>query len=313
MFSCCLRTTGGSDLKKDKSEGHGGAWRYLVLSCLQCFWPFGQKETDLTEDSQAEDLADKGVPGCAPTDMKKPCRESPMSGDMVEKLVNHLVPSLQGRDPFFVSVFLYSYRSFTTTRHVLNLLLMRYAYFRPDCKEDEQVKNTTPLSRQCLQDEYPWAWFLQVRTLCSLLNSWIDIYPEEFCQTADLSILKKLEAYLIVNMPESLLNRRVHTLLRELQSSESEREDEEVSDLESHIAADSESEVWLRAVKQQPGPAGARDRIHQNTLMLKPDVTSAVQTAYLVAAVEPVSHPVTRHSGLSNISPSGQWVNLLRE
>ena len=87
-------------------------------------------------------------------------------------------------------------------------------------------------------------------------------------------------------------------------------------DLESHIAADSESEVWFRAVTQQPEPASARDRepqIHQNTLMLKPDVTSAVQPAYLVAAVEPVSYHVTRHSGLSNITTSGQWVNILTE
>ena len=64
------------------------------------------------------------------------------------------------------------------------------------------------------------------RTLCSFLNSWIDIYPEEFCQTSDLSILKKLEAYLTVNMPDSDLNHRVHMLLTELQSSDSESEDE---------------------------------------------------------------------------------------
>lgn len=294
MFSCCLRTTRGSDLKKDKSEGHGGAWRYLVLSCLQCFWPSGQKETDLSQDSQTQDHVDKGVHESAPKDMKKPCREFPMTSDMVEKLVNHLVPSLQERDPCFVTVFLYSYRSFTTTRDVLNLLLMRYPYFRPDCEEDEQVK----------------------KTLCSFLNTWIDLYPVEFCQTSDLSILKKLEAYLPVNMPDSLLNHRVHTLLMELQSSESEREDDNVSDLESHRATDAESELWLPAVKQQPEPASARDREpknDQNILMIKPDVTSAVQPAYLVAAVEPVSHHASRHSGLSNISPSGQWVNHLRE
>ena len=70
-------------------------------------------------------MSPQGVHESAPKDMKKTCRESPMSADMVEKLVNHLVPSLQGRDPFFVSVFLYSYRSYTTTRHVLDLLLRR--------------------------------------------------------------------------------------------------------------------------------------------------------------------------------------------
>ncbi|XP_052022392.1 ral guanine nucleotide dissociation stimulator-like 1 [Apodemus sylvaticus] len=286
MFSCCLWTTRGSDLKKDKSEGHGGAWRYLVLSCLQCFWPFGQRETDLTQDSQAQDHADKGVHECAPEDMKKPCGESYVSADMVERMVNHLVPSLQGRDAFFVSAFLYTYRSFTTTLHVLDLLLRRYAHFRRKCEEDEQVK----------------------RIFCSFLNSWIDIYPEEFCQTSDLSVLKKLEAYLTVNMPDSDLNRRVQMLLTELQLRETERKDEGDSRLENHVAGDPESNMRFLSVKQQPEPAGARDReskVHRDALMLEPDVTSAIHPAHLLAAMERVTHQVSGHSGLSNISPSG--------
>lgn len=64
------------------------------------------------------------------------------------------------------------------------------------------------------------------RTLCLFLNSWLDIYPEEFCQTSDLSILKKLYSYLTVNMPDTELNHRVHLLLMDLQSSDSETEDE---------------------------------------------------------------------------------------
>lgn len=66
-------------------------------------------------------------------------------------------------------------------------------------------------------------------TLYSFLDTWIDKYPEEFCQNSDLSILKKLKDYLIVNMPYSDLTLRVHMLLMELQqeSSESERGDEE--------------------------------------------------------------------------------------
>ncbi|GAB1301422.1 hypothetical protein APTSU1_001666000 [Apodemus speciosus] len=233
-------TPRGSDLKKDRSEGHEEAWRYLVLSCLQCFWPFGQEETDLTQDSQAQDHADKDVNECAPKDMKKPCRESCISTDVVEKLVNHLVPSLQGSgDPFYVPAFLYSYRRFTTTQHVLDLLFKRYAYFRPDCKEDEKIKSI----------------------LYSFLDMWIDKYPEEFCKTSDLSILKKLQTYLIMNMPYSDLTLRVHMLLMELQqeSSESEREDEVVSDLGSHTSGDSEIEVWFPPVKLQPEPACAQE------------------------------------------------------
>ncbi|XP_028619532.1 uncharacterized protein LOC114618089 [Grammomys surdaster] len=129
---------------------------------------------------------------------------------MVVKLVNHLVPFLWGGDPFFAPAFLDVYRSFTTTQHVLDLLLKWYADFHSDCIEDELVKSI----------------------LCYFLDTWIDKYPEEFCQTSDLSILRKLKAYLIVNMSYSDLNLQVHNLLMELQqeSNESEIEDEDDSD-----------------------------------------------------------------------------------
>lgn len=67
--------------------------------------------------------------------------------------------------------------------------------------------------------------------LCTFLDTWIDKYPGEFCQTSDLSILRKLQAYLIMNMPYSDLNLRVHNLLTELQqdSYESEIEGEDDS------------------------------------------------------------------------------------
>ena len=68
-------------------------------------------------------------------------------------------------------------------------------------------------------------------TLCSFLDTWIDILPEEFCQSSDLSNLEMLHTYLMVNMPYSDLNLLVHMLLMELQqeSCESERQDEEIS------------------------------------------------------------------------------------
>ena len=68
-------------------------------------------------------------------------------------------------------------------------------------------------------------------TLCYFLDTWIDILPEEFCQSSDLSILEMLQTYLMVNMPYSDLNLLVHMLLMELQqeSCESERQDEEIS------------------------------------------------------------------------------------
>ena len=70
-------------------------------------------------------MSPQGVHECAPKDMKKPCIESCFTADTVERLVTQVVPSLQGRDPFFVTFFLYSYRRLTTTRNVLDLLLSR--------------------------------------------------------------------------------------------------------------------------------------------------------------------------------------------
>ncbi|XP_032745909.1 ral guanine nucleotide dissociation stimulator-like [Rattus rattus] len=147
----------------------------MILSCLQCLWPFAQKETDLTQDDQAQDHEDKGEHKCAPKVVTESCRESPISADMVENMVNQLVPSLQGGGPLvcpFLPVRIPTVHHHT--EHVLDLLLKRFTYFCLDCEEDEQIKSV----------------------LCSFLDSWIDIYPEEFCQTGNLSILKKLKAYL---------------------------------------------------------------------------------------------------------------------
>ncbi|XP_048209669.1 ral guanine nucleotide dissociation stimulator-like [Perognathus longimembris pacificus] len=114
---------------------------------------------------------------------------------MLEKMVSLLIPLHQKEDPFFVPAFLFTYRRFTTTGQVLELLFQRYAYFQPDCEEDEQVKNA----------------------MCSMLAMWLDKYPEDFCQTNNLSNLNKLMAYVLLNMPSSELAVRVHHLLSELE------------------------------------------------------------------------------------------------
>ena len=84
-----------------------------------------EKVADLCLLEPSTMMSPQGVHECAPKDVKKPCIESCFTADTVERLVTQLVPSLQGRDPFFGTFFLYTYRRFTTTRHVLDLLLSR--------------------------------------------------------------------------------------------------------------------------------------------------------------------------------------------
>lgn len=67
----------------------------------------------------------QGEHECTPKVTEEPCRELRITADMVGKVVDNLVPSVLDGDSFFVPVFLNTYRSFTTTQHVLDLLLKR--------------------------------------------------------------------------------------------------------------------------------------------------------------------------------------------
>ncbi|XP_035297596.1 ral guanine nucleotide dissociation stimulator isoform X2 [Cricetulus griseus] len=211
MFSCCFKATPGSEPKKDKSEGRGGVWKHRVHSCLQCLWPFGGKETNLTQGSHVQDHKDQVEKESAPKVQEGSCRESRISAVMVARLVNHLVPSLQGGDPFFVPAFLCIYQRFATTQQVLDLLLERYAHLRLFCEEDEQIK----------------------KTICTFLDTWMDKKPEEFCQSSALTIVKQMKNFLVVNMPYSDLTVRVRMLLTHLEEEEatgSEAKNEEASE-----------------------------------------------------------------------------------
>lgn len=70
-------------------------------------------------------ISPQGEQDPAPKDQMEPWRESRISADTLEKLVNHLVPSLLAGDPFFAPAFLYTYRRFATTQQVLDLLFKR--------------------------------------------------------------------------------------------------------------------------------------------------------------------------------------------
>ncbi|XP_032741376.1 ral guanine nucleotide dissociation stimulator-like [Rattus rattus] len=209
MFSCCLRTTRGSGLKRHNGEGQDGVWRQRIHSCFQRLWPFSRKGTNLTKASQGQEH----------TDQMEPQREACSRAQIVVEQMNTLVPSLKEWDPFSVLAFLSTYRYFATPIQVLDLVFVRYAYFNPYSKEDEQVKNT----------------------LCSFLETWMDTNPEDFCDPADLLPLKYLKAYLSVCMPHSDLSVSVKRLLTQLQeehAKDSQTKDEEASDLGRQTASD---------------------------------------------------------------------------
>ncbi|XP_059120469.1 ral guanine nucleotide dissociation stimulator-like isoform X2 [Peromyscus eremicus] len=93
----------------------------------------------------------------------------------------------------------------------------RYAYFYPDCEEDEEVMGA----------------------ISTLLDIRIEKFPEDFCQASVLSILKQVKNYLIVNIPHSDVVIRVNELLTQLQAevaSDSEASTEEASEMPASAA-----------------------------------------------------------------------------
>lgn len=152
------------------------------------------------------------------------CKVRTVKAGTLEKLVEHLVPAFQGSDLSYVTVFLCTYRAFTTTQQVLDLLFKRYGrcdaltassrygcilpYSNEDGGPQDQLKNA----------------------ISSILGTWLDQYSEDFCQPPDFPCLKQLVAYVQLNMPGSDLERRAHLLLAQLEDLEpSETEPEALS------------------------------------------------------------------------------------
>ncbi|NP_001407793.1 ral guanine nucleotide dissociation stimulator isoform 8 [Mus musculus] len=152
------------------------------------------------------------------------CKVRTVKAGTLEKLVEHLVPAFQGSDLSYVTVFLCTYRAFTTTQQVLDLLFKRYgrcdaltASSRYGCILPYSSEDGGP------QDQLKNA-------ISSILGTWLDQYSEDFCQPPDFPCLKQLVAYVQLNMPGSDLERRAHLLLAQLEDLEpSEAESEALS------------------------------------------------------------------------------------
>ncbi|XP_036710501.1 ral guanine nucleotide dissociation stimulator-like isoform X2 [Balaenoptera musculus] len=142
------------------------------------------------------------------------CKVRTVKAGTLEKLVEHLVPAFQGSDLSYVTIFLCTYRAFTTTQRVLDLLFQRYGrcdaltassrygcilpYSSVDGGPQDQLKNA----------------------VSSILGTWLDQYSEDFCQPPDFPCLKQLAAYVQLNMPGSDLERRARLLLAQLEHTE---------------------------------------------------------------------------------------------
>ncbi|XP_036863712.2 ral guanine nucleotide dissociation stimulator isoform X6 [Manis javanica] len=154
------------------------------------------------------------------------CKVRTVKAGTLEKLVEHLVPAFQGSDLSYVTIFLCTYRAFTTTQQVLDLLFRSRGSASDPGHHSRYGRSdafTAPSRYGCIlpyssvdggpQDQLKDA-------ISSILGTWLDQYSEDFCQPPDFPCLKQLVAYVQLNMPGSDLERRAHLLLAQLEHAE---------------------------------------------------------------------------------------------
>uniref|UniRef100_A0A7N9AR87 Ral guanine nucleotide dissociation stimulator n=1 Tax=Mastacembelus armatus TaxID=205130 RepID=A0A7N9AR87_9TELE len=115
------------------------------------------------------------------------CKVRTIKAGTLERLVEYMVSAFRGKDSTYVTIFLCTYRSFATTKQVLDLLLNRYSF-----------------SKMCLQLS---------NTVSSILGAWLDQYSEDFWSPPNYDCLHQLLSYLHLHFPGSDLERRARNLL----------------------------------------------------------------------------------------------------
>uniref|UniRef100_A0A3Q1F1W8 Ral guanine nucleotide dissociation stimulator n=1 Tax=Acanthochromis polyacanthus TaxID=80966 RepID=A0A3Q1F1W8_9TELE len=112
------------------------------------------------------------------------CKVRTIKAGTLERLVEYMVSAFRGKDSTYVTIFLCTYRSFASTKQVLDLLLNRYGDGRLTC-----------------------------HTVSSILGAWLDQYSEDFWTPPNYDCLHQLLSYLRLHFPGSDLERRARNLL----------------------------------------------------------------------------------------------------
>ncbi|KAM4815553.1 uncharacterized protein RHO17_004772 [Thomomys bottae] len=119
-----------------------------------------------------------------------PSQDEGCRAGTLPQLVEHLVPAQLTGEHFFIPTFLSTYRKFTSTEQVLDLLFQTFS--RGEAFKDSSTQHEIlPFSSQ---DGMPQDKLRNA--ISSILDMWLDEYGEDFCQPAHFACLKQLLAHL---------------------------------------------------------------------------------------------------------------------
>ncbi|XP_051962225.1 ral guanine nucleotide dissociation stimulator-like isoform X2 [Xyrauchen texanus] len=158
-----------------------------------------------------------GVDSDASVSLYDTCKLRTIKAGTLERLVEYMVTAFRGNDSTYVTIFLCTYRTFATTKQVLDLLLNRYAKLQH--QHGGEARRMTPDERTDLRN-----------TISSILGAWLDQYSEDFWKPPEYSCLRRLIHYLQLNFPGSDLERRACNLLTQFHRRLQQESDQDVLD-----------------------------------------------------------------------------------
>lgn len=115
----------------------------------------------------------------------------------LEKLIQHLLEFRKLGDASYLAVFLATYRAFTSTKEVLEMLLHR-------------LENSQKRQLQAEEEKE----FLNI--VLSVFSSWMEQYPEDFTANLGLPLVERLSGYLQQKLKGSEPERRLQALLKQI-------------------------------------------------------------------------------------------------
>uniref|UniRef100_A0A8C9Z844 Ral guanine nucleotide dissociation stimulator n=1 Tax=Sander lucioperca TaxID=283035 RepID=A0A8C9Z844_SANLU len=126
------------------------------------------------------------------------CKVRTIKAGTLERLVEYMVSAFRGKDSTYVTIFLCTYRSFASTKQVLDLLKSSCIL----CKGSQSKKRLGTIAKN-----------EQKITVSSILGAWLDQYSEDFWSPPNYDCLHQLMSYLHRHFPGSDLERRARNLL----------------------------------------------------------------------------------------------------
>nr|XP_008509752.1 PREDICTED: ral guanine nucleotide dissociation stimulator-like [Equus przewalskii] len=275
MFSCCILPYHVYGPQKPRSQNLFTRCKGWLMSHTPHLWPFARRSSKIVPQEFGKDKTHQSFLSltlqegmmwhqadtsqrwawaldASTVDNKPFPRLWTVHNTPLERLVAHLVPAFLLGDTTFIHSFLLTYIAVATTQEVLDEFFNSYRFILY-CRVD---------------DAHTRRW---KKALAFILGTWMESYPQDFCQPPHFPSLRRVLAFLGCSMPDSQVEHQARLLLSQLLHPEP-----------------SEAESQAPAPEKDPNPAEHR-----------PPAPTLVPTA-------PQSHRSTSSTGAaSSLSPDG--------